>query len=724
MLKLLTYLFLLVSQVAYAQGDQYVDLAASTFQSENKQFIVISMRNEKDWHTYWKNPGDAGLTINFEFFHNGEKIKLNELEWPAPKKYIEQGNILAYGYSDINHFFFSPTPQQTSSFSNSNLKIKSTWLVCKDICIPGQKEISLSIDNNFKGNIGTNYTQDQYKNALKWLPVKTTFPKDLEIYLTKAKEDNKLALQYTFSNFEINNFDLHSNLLTPFLTSPFDYKHEELFYDEINKTLYGRIYIDWDGIYEDPEWPLPEDGILKKPIIAKFLFKYDKNEPAMVIEHSFNQFSMTGDESLSEFFNTLTPVNLSSKEIKSPSISLEISDIFKYLLFAFLGGLILNLMPCVLPVISLKLFGLIIHSDEPRKKILAHNLFYTLGVLVSFWVLAAVILLLKISGEHVGWGFQLQSPLFVFIMLIVLFIMSLNMLGLFEFITPGGKSLGNVQIKKGVFADFVSGILATVLSTPCSAPFLGTALTFAFTTTTFNIFLILTFVGIGLSFPFILTGLFPSLVAFLPKPGAWMEKLKNILGISLVLTFVWLYDVFFGIVGSSNAIYFNTLWVTIFFAFYFRKNITKKIHWNILVFMLPIIFTTTIFNNKMLSVYEVEAYVSKNKSINWNPWSKKAMEDAYKKNQWVFMDFTASWCLTCKVNKKLVLNTKNFEELSRKYKLELLVGDWTKRDENISAFLREYNIVGVPAYFIQTPEGKVIPLGETISISKIESYLK
>ena len=723
MLKLLIFSLSLLCSLTYAQGDKYVKIAASTQEINNQKYIVVSLTNEKEWHTYWKNPGDAGLELKFEFAQNNEKQKFAPLEWPTPKKYLEQGNILAYGYSGTNHFFFKVSPAEAQSLSGNQLSVKATWLVCKDICIPGQKEIQLSIDKNFQGITGEKFSFQAIQKAYDWLPVKSNTPKELEIYLTKAKEDNRLALQYTFNNIDIKNFDVKSNLLTPFLASPFDYKHENLFYDDANKTLYGRIYIDWDGKYEDPEWPLPPDGVLKKTITAQYLLQYDKSKPALLIEHSFNQFSMTGDESLEDFFKTLTPIQqLSGTETKADS---EKKSIFIYILFAFIGGLILNLMPCVLPVISLKLFGLIVHSDEPRSKVLRHNLFYTLGVLVTFWALAAVVLILKSSGEQVGWGFQLQSPLFVFIMLVVLFVMALNMLGLFEFVTPGGKHLGNVQVKKGMGADFVSGVLATILSTPCSAPFLGAALTFAFTTSSLNIFLILTFVGLGLASPFVLTGIFPTLVSFLPRPGAWMEKLKNILGLSLLLTFVWLHDVLNNLIDTSvTGIYLNTLWVSIFFAFYFRKKITKKVGWNILVFMFPVIFTTMIVGQNMLATTENNSKAQVINKLQWNPWSPEAMDQLAIDKKWVFIDFTAAWCLTCKVNKKLVLQTNAFKELSEKYQLDLLVGDWTKRDETITNFLRKYDVVGVPAYFLQRPDGTIIHLGETISISKIESYLK
>jgi thiol:disulfide interchange protein len=725
MLKLIVFILISLPYLAMAQGANYVKMAANALTIKDQALLVVSLSNTKDWHTYWKNPGDAGLTIKFEFSESGKKIKLNELEWPTPKKYIEQGGILAYGYSDTNHFFFKIPDNTQESLKGKTLSIKGTWLVCKDICIPGQKEIKINLDNGLNGSTGEKFSRVDLEKALNWLPKKSATPKNLEIYLTKAKEDNKLALQYTLSNFDISKFDKKSNLLTPFLASPFDYKHEKLFYDADNRTLYGRIYIDWDGVYEEPEWPLPDDGILKKPIVAQYLLQFDKSKPAVLIEHSFNQFSMTGDESLEVFFKTLTPMDkMDGKQVAKSSAQ---KSIFMYLVFAFLGGLILNLMPCVLPVISLKLFGLIVHSDEPKSKILRHNLFYTLGVVVTFWALAAVVLLLKSSGEQVGWGFQLQSPLFVFIMLVVLFIMSLNMLGLFEFVTPGGKTLGNVQMKSGMSGDFMSGVLATILSTPCSAPFLGAALTFAFTTSSFNIFLILTFVGLGLAFPFVLTGAFPALVSFLPKPGVWMEKLKNLLGISLLLTFVWLYDVLFSLVDTSIAgIYINTFFVSIFFAFYFRKQISKSFLWNAIIFAIPFIFATTILSKDMLAVAETTSMSTSKEGngLEWSPWSEDAMAEMAEKRQWVFMDFTASWCLTCKVNKKLVLNTESFAELAKEQNLKLMVGDWTKRDENITRFLRKYNVVGVPAYFIQKPNGEIIHLGETISVGKIKKSLE
>jgi thiol:disulfide interchange protein DsbD len=384
-------------------------------------------------------------------------------------------------------------------------------------------------------------------------------------------------------------------------------------------------------------------------------------------------------------------------------------------------------MPCVLPVISLKLFGLISHSDKSKSEIFKHNLFYSFGVLLTFGILAAVVHLLKENGEVIGWGFQLQSPSFVFIMIFILLTMAMNMLGLFEFITPGGRSLGGKEIKEGFTGDVLNGVLATILSTPCSAPFLGSALPFAFASSTLNIYLIFLSIGVGLAFPFLLTGVFPVMIKFLPKPGAWMDKLKKVLGLSLLLTAVWLYDVLFSIVDISIlGMLINGFIALLFFSLYFRKHFSKNIILNIFIFILPLI----LFYKIMAQIGLPESELKQGSSplvqgdLQYENWSDSKMQTIRKVKKNTFIYFTAKWCLTCKVNEKLVLKSDAFKKLAKEKKLGLLKGDWTKRDNNITKFLAKHNIYGVPAYFILQEDGKVISLGESISVSAVAENLK
>jgi thiol:disulfide interchange protein DsbD len=330
-----------------------------------------------------------------------------------------------------------------------------------------------------------------------------------------------------------------------------------------------------------------------------------------------------------------------------------------------------------------------------------------------------MIVLVKSSGEAVGWGFQLQSPLFVLVMVAILFIMSLNLFGLFEFITPGGKSLGSAQIKDGFSGDFFSGVLSTILSTPCSAPFLGTALAFAFTGSPVLIFLIFTFVGIGLAFPFLLTGLFPALISFLPRPGAWMEKLKYFLGLTMLVTVAWLSDVFLNLVDPAIWLWpLAIFFITIFFAFFFRAKISKNPGLNALFFLLP--FALIIGAFKTFPAKPADRMNQVLSETLWQPFSPEVLKSHLGKI--VFIDFTAAWCLTCKVNKKLVLDTDEFKAYTAEKGIVLMRGDWTQRDDVITNFLKSYNIVGVPAYFIQKPDGTIIPLGETISLGKLKEH--
>jgi thiol:disulfide interchange protein DsbD len=227
-------------------------------------------------------------------------------------------------------------------------------------------------------------------------------------------------------------------------------------------------------------------------------------------------------------------------------------------------------------------------------------------------------------------------------------------------------------------------------------------------------------IGLGLALPFLLTAIFPSLLNVFPRPGAWMEKLKYFLGLSLIVTVIWLYDVFVSLVDFPVISWrLNLLFALWFFAFFFAQKVTRSRAAQILMFLIPVALTVMAIKN--IPMRPADAAVAKVES-NWKPWTEEAMKS--QKPKLVFVDFTAEWCLTCKVNKKLVLETSAFEELAQKYDVVLMRADWTKRDDNITQFLNTHNVAGVPAYFVQRADGTIASLGETISVSKIESYLK
>ena len=704
--------------------DILLRLQATHLTQEN--LLAVSFENTSGWHTYWKNPGDAGIPTKVEFKLDGAAISLNEKEWPTPRRYIEAGDILAFGYQDRYHAFFELDQNFLDQNQGKVLSAEATWLICKHVCIPGRRSFSTTItDTPLKFNIdGESFsvTKSELLTAYEELPQLVAWPIELDVIFAANEAKSDLILYANYSNENKSSFDTSRNLLMPFPRELLTFKREEVRRDN-SGNLYARHEVDWDGEYEEPEINLPTDGTFPAPMTIKFLFTDPADGVAKVIEKTFRIFSLENAAS-ENFFSGLKALQSSDVDSHEPALAKEQKSLWSYLLLAFLGGLILNVMPCVLPVITLKLYGLIQHQNESRKKNLRHNIFYTLGVLATFGLLAVSILFLKSAGETVGWGFQLQSPNFVAIMIVVLFVFALNLFGLFEFSTPGGKTLGGVRLKDSMTGDFLGGVLATVLATPCSAPFLGTALTFAFTGGDAMIFLVFTFVGLGLAFPFIMTGIFPKTISFLPKPGMWMEHLKKFLGLTLILTLIWLLDVYTALVDTSiSVLKLNTVLALTFFAFFLRRHITKRKLALAIIFALPTLMFTHLLTSKSSTSTASSGDLIATKQLSglpWEPWSVVRMEELRTSKKKTFIDFTAKWCFTCKVNEKLVLETEGFKEFVKNENITLLLADWTKRDEIIGNWLQSQGLVGVPAYFVINEKGELISLGETITLSKIK----
>lgn len=703
-------------------------LKLSATQLQEKNLLAVSFENAPHWHTYWKNPGDAGLPTTVKFSIDGQSVDLVEKEWPVPKKYIEEGDILAFGYEGRYDAFYELPQDFLDRNQGKTLKGEATWLICKHVCIPGKRSFSATVGNDLTFAVdGETFTpsMSELEDSYSALPQVAEWPVDLDMVLSLNSDKQDLVLYANYSADVNKNDYKNANLVIPYPRELLTFKREELRTDSTD-LLYAKHPIDWDGEYEEPELNLPSDGRFQQPLTIKFLFLDPADGISKVIEKTFNVFNL--DNSTSEsFFNSLNPLQQAEASTTTQMVqeSPEAArSLWSFLLLAFIGGLILNVMPCVLPVITLKLYGMIQHQNESRARIFKHNLFYTLGVLFTFSLLAVAILLLKNAGETVGWGFQLQSPRFVMLMILVLFIFSLNLFGLFEFATPGGRSLGGVTLKNSMLGDFLGGVLATILSTPCSAPFLGTALTFAFTGGDMMIFLVFGFVGLGLSFPFILTGLFPKAIAFLPKPGMWMDHLKKFLGLTLILTLIWLMDVYGALVDTSIPVLkLHTILALTFFAFFVRAKITKRKIANILAFALPVLMIIQLLGSTMSSntTSDGDLIATKQSSgLPWQKWSVTTMEQLRTQKKKTFIDFTAKWCFTCKVNEKLVIETKAFKEMVEDQNVTLLLADWTKRDDIIGNWLQSQGLVGVPAYFVINENGELINLGETITIDEIK----
>ena len=407
------------------------------------------------------------------------------------------------------------------------------------------------------------------------------------------------------------------------------------------------------------------------------------------------------------------------------------------LLFAYVGGLILNIMPCVLPVLSIKALGLVQQAEEGRKTIMMHGIAYALGVLVSFGVMAGLVIALQASGKLVGWGFQLQSPIFVAILGGLTFGFGLSLFGVYEIAMPGASTLGAIEAKKhGTSGSFVSGVFAVILATPCTAPFMAPALGFAMSQPPTVLLLFLEVIGLGLATPFLLLGFFPAWVRLVPKPGAWMETFKKVMGFLLVGTTVWLIDILSHQVTTSSLIdylIFLTILSLAAWVYGHWGGLLQEQRTRIGAFVVSIAliagggntFLSLEKRTRTQAVAKVET-ASPSKDIVWKDFATNDVLAMAKAGKTVFIDFTAEWCVTCKAFEKTVINTDKIKAAFAENCVETVKADYTNEDEEITKWLKKYKRPGVPMYLI-VPAGKpdgVITLPDLLTQESILEGLK
>ncbi|HNX00038.1 MAG TPA: thioredoxin family protein [Candidatus Cloacimonadota bacterium] len=384
-------------------------------------------------------------------------------------------------------------------------------------------------------------------------------------------------------------------------------------------------------------------------------------------------------------------------------------SILKFLLMGLIGGLILNVMPCVLPVLSIKAMSIVKQSHEDHRQIMQHSFIYVLGVMVSFLILAIIVIVLKTVGTQVGWGFQFQNPIFVVVLTAFIFLFALSLFDVFIIQMPGMNFVSNQSTRKGLAGSFMSGVFAVVLATPCTAPFLGAALGFAFSQPSYVILPMFLFIGLGLSLPFIIIGFNPKSIKIFPKPGEWMNIFKEAMGFLLLATVVWLLDVLFNQVGGENLIRYIIFLLCIGFAAWLYGRFSKPEHprhmqWLFFILSIVVIVVSGSILLKF-KPYDVNATVQ-NQTEEWQPFNPDKVNQLTDQGIPVFIDFTAKWCMTCKVNENTVLYSKEIKEALKDKKVSLFRADYTNGDKLIAEWLKRYNRAGVPLYILYVPGNK------------------
>jgi len=647
----------------WSEGDMSkVRLISPLSNNNNQEQIILGLQYsmEPGWKTYWKSPGDGGFPQTL-IWDGSENVKDITLKWPQPKEFEILG-LSSIGYE--NEVIFPLIIDIRDKTKITNLDISINYLVCKDICIPGNARIFLELP---PGSANTTEFYYLVEKAISSLPVNNKEISFINNFTTKAfvNQDNILLEVYAKTNLNFNNPEIfiHTPFGLPVINSIIDYS---LDYKSLNASFNF-----------DKKLITDENFIIEVLLI-------DKN----------HNFSFIDNIELEE----------------SNKFNLSQNPILFYILVSLVGGLILNLMPCVLPVLSIKIMS-VLKNDIKEARI--SFIFTSFGIVFSFVALGLVLLVLKQLGISISWGMQFQQPYFLVMISAVIFLFMMNMFDQFEFKIPKFISSSKF-INKNVNSyshDFFNGFFATLMATPCSAPFVGTAVTAAFTQSSAILITIFFFLGLGMSTPYLLICFFPQLVSYLPKPGIWMKYLKYFLGFLLFLTTLWLLNILLN-----------------FFNFYFIFS-------SILLLIILVYRKKLIYLNKPISFIVLLLFLTlptfsffeKNEELKldkeWQNFSSIKINELIKENI-VFVDITADWCATCQFNKINVLNSDKIKNLFANNKVILVRGDWTKPNRNINKFLNNYNRFGIPfnAFFSSSyPEGLI--LSELLSEKEINNAI-
>lgn len=648
--------------------------------------VAVHLEMDPHWHTYWKNPGDiAGLATQVEWILP-PGVSAGELAWPVPQRF-ETGGLVNYGYEGET-VLIATLSLPLDAQDPIKLTARLSWLACEEqgLCVPGDTQLSLTLP------IVAGRAVPGEAWAGRVAPLLSRLPQPADDWTLRAEE---LADAYVLSMAPPRDD------VDPFLASVAYYPLDREVVDTARPIAVDVV----DGAYrlQIPKYSAPEEAVTRLAGVVASDRPLRASDPATAIAIDVSLVESTPNAATGG----------------APSQSRARLGVGKSILFAFLGGLILNLMPCVFPVIALKILGFVNQAGTEPRKVWQHGLTFAAGVVISFWVLAAVLLAIKTSVPSTGWGFQLKSPTFVVCMAYLFFLLGLSLFGVFEMGTTLTGVGAGAQSKHGLAGSFMSGILATLVATPCSGPFMAPAIGFALTQPVTTVFLTFSALGLGMAAPYLVLSRFPGWLNALPRPGRWMETLKQFMGFLLVaftLFLVWVYAALRGVDGLSGLL--TGLLLVGVGAWIFGR-------WGRISNARATRFVAALAATALIVVALVTA-IRRPPPSAWTPYSAALVEDLRREGTPVFVDFTAKWCGTCISNKKLVLNTRKIQDAFRDAGVRLIVADWTDHDPEISAALEVFGRRSVPLYVLYAGAANHEPiiLSELLTPAIVRNALK
>lgn len=639
--------------------------------------LLLDITLQDDWKTYWRSPGEGGVAPTFDWQTESQNIAKINWFWPAPKHHPVLG-VDTLGYK---HQVRLPLTLELEDLNAPTvLKGRFTLASCTTICVLSDYDIDIAFTANdliIDQDVAFIYAQAQGA-----VPI--------VINETQIKEGKgNLSIEALQSYWDQNN-----QKLTVQIDNQLNWDNPDIFVDLQQPEL--------DGIF----FSAPKISVNEKQLTA-----------------TFEAYSWAGEVSLAntKIHATIIDSNISVELISTTSNQViqfqnETVNIFSMFLIALLGGLILNVMPCVLPVLGMKLSSILgvekVEKSHIRKQFLASSF----GIVSSFWLIALFLLLLKLSGEALGWGIQFQNPYFIASMVAITALFAANMLGLFEIQLP--SSLQTWLATKGgdsYIGHYLQGMFATLLATPCSAPFLGTAVAFALGTSTAEMFIIFTALGLGMALPWLLIALFPSIALLLPKPGKWMNTVKLIFALMILATSLWLLSLLTSFIGLTLVIVAASLLLLVLFTL-----IVKKYGQRTLLITLACLLLVSALGLLISSLTAKHWATPLANDLVWQPLDTTQLQAHVKQGKTVFVDVTADWCVTCKANKIGVILQNPVYSALKADNVILMKGDWTVRSDKVTQYLQSYGRYGVPFNIVYGPSApKGIELSTILSSDAI-----
>ncbi len=665
-------------------------LSAQTARPGDTIMAAVRLNMASGWHTYWKNSGASGIATSIKWTLP-PGITAGEIRWPVPEKYVpqkvdEDGKAIpgaldyeqtTYVYHDEAALLVPLTIASNASAGKIEIKARVDWLECQINCIPGKQDVTATLevaDRTTPSSAADLFAQWEARLP-RQAPTNLTARAVWESPATER--GRRLLLQWQFTPGR-GSWDFF-----PYSSDDFEVQHATELVATNNNKVTIRKWVTQSGA----TWPQQVSGLLVE--------KRDGHRTGYEVQLP------------------VTEEKLAVGGMSSGSVApLESKPLFIWLLYAFVGGLILNVMPCVLPVIALKIMGFVGQAKEAPGRVRLLGLVYGAGVLISFLVLALVVVGVKAAGQKAGWGMQFSNPIFIVAMTTLITLVALNLFGVFE-VSLGGRVMnaaGDAASQHGASGAFFNGVLATALSTPCSAPFLGAALGFAFAQPASIIILILLTVGLGLAAPYVVLSWQPAWLKFMPKPGAWMEKFKIAMGFPMLATAVWLaslVETFYGEQSWWLGVFLVLLGAAAWVFGEFFQRMDKK-RW------LSGLITVLLLGGGYLWALESglnwrhpqspEAATAKlanaPKGYDWERWSPEAVANARAQGRVVVVDFTASWCQTCKISVKPGFEAKSVVAKLKELNAVALVADYTTFSDAITTELEKYGRSAVPMVLV------------------------